>query len=166
LPRAVRTAAVAILTLAVAACGHGKPAVSVSVSVPTAPVTGAVCADLAAKLPASLAGRSRRTTSPSSPRVTAWGSPAVVLRCGVPSAPDSTGDHVTVDAVAWRTTGPAHGVVVWVTTDRSTSLELSVPDSVDDQETLLADLAAAVSSSVSRVPGPASATAASASPLE
>jgi hypothetical protein len=127
-------------------------------------VTGAVCADLAATLPASLAGRARRTTSPVSPRVTAWGSPAVVLRCGVPSAADSTGENVTVDGVAWRTAGPAHGIVLWVTTDRSTGLELSVPDSVDDQETLLADLAAAVSSTVSRVPGPASASAASASP--
>lgn len=87
----------------------------------------------------------------------------MVLRCGVPMADDATGDHVTVDGVGWRTAGPAHGSVVWTTTDRSTGLELAVADSVNDQETLLGELAPAISRTVSRVPATASATAATAS---
>jgi hypothetical protein len=160
LPQARRTAAVVALTLALAGCGSGNG--PVTVSVPTGAVRGPVCTSLAHDLPSSLEGRSRRTTKPVSPRVTAWGSPAVVLRCGVAASNDSTGDHVTVNGVGWRTAGPAHGVVVWTTTDRSTTLELTVPDAVNDQETLLADLAPAISRRVSHVPAPASATPSSA----
>jgi hypothetical protein len=154
--------AVAALTTVLTACGQGSAAVAVSV--PTGSVQGAACTSLAAQLPTSLDGRSRRKTSPTSDRVTAWGSPAVVLRCGVTAAADDTGDHVTVNGVAWRTAGPAKGVVVWTTTDRATGLELSVPDSIDNQETLLADLAKAVAGAVSRVPAPAASTASSATP--
>lgn len=160
--RARRTAAAVALALGVGACGGGTG--PLTVPVPTGPVEGAACTTLAQQLPSSLEGRSRRSTKPLSDRVTAWGSPAVVLRCGVVAGNDSTGDHVTVNGVGWRTAGPAHGVVVWITTDRRTGLELTVPDSVNDQETLLADLAPAISRSVSRVPAPASATPQSASP--
>jgi hypothetical protein len=150
-----------VAVVVLAGCGHD--AGPVPVTVPTGSAGDAVCATLAQHLPATLEGRKRRTTTPTSVRVTAWGDPAVVLRCGVPSTAD-TGDHVTVNGVGWRTAGPAGGQVVWTTTDRSTGIELSVPDSVDDQETVLADLAAAVSGSVSRVPAPASATAGTARP--
>jgi hypothetical protein len=116
-----------------------------------------VCAALAKALPDKLDGRARRTTSPVSDQVTAWGSPAVVLRCGVPAVRTNAGDHVEVDGVSWLTAGAVNGTVVWTTTDRTTSLELSVPESVNDQENVLGDLAPAVTGSVSRVPAPASA---------
>jgi hypothetical protein len=130
----------------------------VTVVVPT-PSSGSQCARLVAALPQELDGRGRRATSPVSDLVVAWGSPAVVLRCGVPAPTTDAGDHLTVDGVSWLTPGAVRGTVVWTTTGRTTSVELSVPDSVTDQETLLGTLAPAVSSSLSPVPGQASATA-------
>jgi hypothetical protein len=122
------------------------------------------CGRLVAALPDELAGRARRTTSPTSDLVVAWGSPAVVLRCGVAGPTTDAGDHVTVDGVSWLTPGAVHGRVVWTTTGRSTSVELSVPDSINDQETLLGALAPAVSASLSPVPAPASASPARSTP--
>jgi Protein of unknown function (DUF3515) len=144
--------------LAVAGCG-AKPS-AVPVTVPTVPTSpgGAACAALAKALPETLDGRARRTTRPVSDLVTAWGSPAVVLRCGVPAVRTSAGDHVDVDGVGWLTAGAVNGTVVWTTTDRTTSLELSVPESVNDQENLLGDLAPAVTGSISRAPAPPSAS--------
>ncbi len=143
----------ALITLA--GCGGGHPAVPVTVPTPTA---GTQCAALTAALPDKLDGRARRTTAPASDLVVAWGSPAVVLRCGVVAVHSSAGDHVTFDGVSWRTPGPVNGLVVWTTTDRQTTVELSVPEAVNNQETLLGELAPAVTGSLSRVPGPASAS--------
>jgi hypothetical protein len=152
---------VALSAVLAVACG-GK-ATAVPVSVPSG-AGGAACAALAKALPKTLDGRARRTTSPVSDLVTAWGSPAVVLRCGVPAVRTSAGDHVDVDGVGWLTAGAVKGTVVWTTTDRTTSLELSVPESVNDQEILLGDLAPAVTGSISRVPAPPSASPGASSP--
>jgi hypothetical protein len=152
LPLPLVLAAVAML----AGCGGKQSAVAVAVPSPVA--TGA-CAGLAAALPHTLDGRTRRTTAPVSTLVAAWGSPAVVLRCGVPAVHTVAGDHIDVDGVSWLTPGPVNGTVVWTTTDRTTVIELTVPQSVHDQENLLGGLAPAVTGSVSRVPAPASATA-------
>ena len=154
----LRGAALTLLTVCCAAGCSGTPA-AVSVVVPSAAPAAGGCARLATALPAKLDGRSRRSTKPASSLVTAWGSPAVVLRCGVPVPVGDAGQHVTVDGVSWLTDGPAHGLVVWTTTDRTTGLELSVPDSIDDQENLLGDLAPVVTATLSRAPAPASATA-------
>jgi hypothetical protein len=123
------------------------------------PGSSSACAKLAAALPQTLDGRKRRNTAPASDLVTAWGSPAVVLRCGVRVVVTNAGDHITVDGVGWLTQGPLNGTVVWTTTDRTTGIELSVPASVNDQENVLGELAPAVTGSVSRAPAPASATA-------
>jgi predicted small lipoprotein YifL len=154
---ALRRATVLLALLSLSACG-GKQG-PVAVTVPSAAVVGDACAHLAAALPTTLDGRARRTTKPVSARVTAWGSPAVILRCGVAKVSTDAGTHVTADGVSWLTAGPTKGLVIWTTVDRTTSLELSVPASIDDQENLLGDLAPAVSGSLSRVPAPASATA-------
>jgi hypothetical protein len=150
-----RRLAPVLAVLAVAGCGAKTSAVAVSVPSSSG---GGACAALAKALPEQLDGRARRTTSPVTDLVAAWGSPAVVLRCGVPAVRTSAGDHVDVDGVGWLTAGPVNGRVVWTTTDRTTSVELSVPESVNNQENLLGDLAPAVSGAVSRVPAPASAS--------
>jgi hypothetical protein len=156
LPSSLRRAPALLVVLILAACG-GKQA-AVRVTLPS-PGSAAVCAKLGAALPQTLDGRKRRSTTPASGLVAAWGSPAIVLRCGVPVVPTDAGDHITVDGVGWLTQGPLNGTVVWTTTDRTTGIELSVPASVNDQENVLGGLATAVTGSVSRAPAPASATA-------
>ena len=145
-----------LVALAVAACsGHASP---VAVTLPTSSVSADVCAHLAAALPAKLEGLTRRTTSPASPRVTAWGSPVVVLRCGVGPVTTDAGDHVTIGGIGWLTPGQSGDVVVWTTTGLAPAVELSVPASVHDQENLLTDVAPALAG-LSRVPAPASTAA-------
>ena len=147
--------------VAAAGCAGHRSAVAVTVPSPT---DGTACGRLIAALPHSLEGRSRRTTVPASSLVVAWGSPAVILRCGVPAVVTASGDHIVADGVSWVTPGAVKGLVVWTTTDRTTSVELSVPDSINDQENILGDLALALTGSVSQVPAPASATASPGAP--
>jgi hypothetical protein len=156
LPSILRRTALLLTAAVLVGCG-GRSA-AVPVTVPNAPAAND-CAKLAAALPHTLDGRARRATRPASELVAAWGSPAIVLRCGVPAARTSAGDHIDADGVSWLTPGAVKGMVVWTTTGRTTSIELSVPESVNDQENLLGDLAPAVSGSLSRAPAPASATA-------
>jgi hypothetical protein len=156
LPSIRRRTLLLLSAVTLAGCGSKSAAVPVTVPSPAA----AACTKLAAALPQTLDGRQRRTTTPVSEQVMAWGSPAVVLRCGVPALHTAAGDNITVDGVGWQTPGPVDGKVVWTTTDRTTAIELSVPDSINNQENLLGDLAPAVTGSVSRAPSPASATAA------
>lgn len=44
----------------------------------------ALCAGLRSRLPDTLDGRSTRQVTPPSPLTTAWGRPAITLRCGLP----------------------------------------------------------------------------------
>ena len=74
------TALVAALLLA-ACSGDG----GVRVAAPSATGSaGKQCAALKAALPATLDGQKTRGTSPKAATAAAWGSPAIVLRCGVP----------------------------------------------------------------------------------
>jgi hypothetical protein len=82
-----------------------------------------------------------------------------VLRCGVAPAGTDAGDHVSVDGVSWLTPGQPGALVVWTTVGLAPAVELSAPSSINDQENLLADLAPALTATLSRVPAPASAAA-------
>ncbi|HVW81252.1 MAG TPA: DUF3515 family protein [Mycobacteriales bacterium] len=93
--------AVAIVAATAAACSWS----SVSVTPPHPNVLVASrCEGLAAVLPDTLAGLKRRPTTPKSPLIHAWGSPAVTLACGVPAP---AGYHaastptLSVDNVQW-----------------------------------------------------------------
>lgn len=145
-----------LTALALTACSHRTG--PVAVALPSASAVPSGCTALSRALPQTLEGRTRRATSPVSPLVTAWGSPAVILRCGTGGGNDQTGTQLDVDGVTWRTVGPQGGAVVWATVGTSPGVELSVPSSDNDQESLLADLGPAVKSSLSRVPAPPSAS--------
>jgi Protein of unknown function (DUF3515) len=157
-------AALALLPI-LAVSGCSSKASPVAVIAPTASGSAGPCAKLTAALPAKLEGHGRRTTDPASARVTAWGSPAVVLRCGVAAVTTDAGDHVTVGGVGWLTPGQTGSTVVWTTVGLSPAVELSVPASVNDQENVLVDLAPALSASLSRVPAPASTAATPGAPV-
>lgn len=146
LQRSRRSVAVAGLTVGVlAACS--LPALHVPV--PTDRGTG--CARLHHQLPAALDDRDARDVTPSSTRTAAWGSPAVVLRCGVgrPAGLTTTSELVEVNGVDWflDERSPAY---VFTATGRSAYLQVRVPSSVDRTAATapLVGLAAAVKRSL------------------
>jgi hypothetical protein len=118
---------------------------------PPAPdaATAAVCKRLHAALPAVLDGLRRRTTTPASDLTRAWGSPAVVLRCGVPT-PDGlrpTSQLFTANGVDWF---PVEGTRTWTftTTGRVALVEVVVPKDHDPAVGPLVDLARPVSDAI------------------
>ncbi len=119
-------------------------------AVPVTPVSGliaqvrAVCASVTDALPHTVAaGVVRRDTLPSDPTVAAWGDPAVVLRCGVPSG-SARDDPYEFDGVRWamHDTGATR---TWTTFQRPVNVEVVIPDAYDGQAELLGGLATALS---------------------
>ncbi len=127
---------------ALAGCSGGP---AVKVAVPDG--RGAGCGRLQHALPDSLDGRDRRDTEPASARTAAWGTPPLVLRCGVPRPPGLAADSelIEVDGVPWYLAEPFPPYVFTVV-DRGTFVQLRVPRAVPrDQATApLVDLADAV----------------------
>jgi uncharacterized protein DUF3515 len=112
---------------------------------PDAPAAAA-CKRLHAALPDVLDGLRRRATSPTSELTHAWGAPAVVLRCGVPTPSElsPTSQLFTANGVDWL---PVEGERTWTftTTGRVALVEVVVPKDHDPTVGPLADLARAVS---------------------
>jgi hypothetical protein len=108
---------------------------------PSGPVAAA-CARLVNYLPAILDGKRSRVVQPKSPLVHAWGSPPIVLRCGVPQPADydpGSPQTATVDGVVWfqdigRTS------VTWTAIRRTADVELVVPTSYEAQGGFLVEL--------------------------
>jgi hypothetical protein len=147
----IRTA-LATLTLVVATSGcgdDGARAVKVTVP-PVAPSVQRACERLAADLPPTIGnGLFRRTTSPASPLVAAWGEPAVVLRCGAPPDPSfKQGDQlieVTTGGgkVGWWANRDGKDVT-WSTPRATVNVEVRVPGKYQGAD-VLQPLTAAVS---------------------
>jgi Protein of unknown function (DUF3515) len=107
------------------------------------------CAPLSNQLPQRLESLKPRVISPTSPLVHAWGSPAVILRCGVPRPAGyspSSAETTEVDGVEWfqqigdktvtwtaARTGPVPGQTIY--------LDLTVPTQYEAQGAFLVDLA-------------------------
>jgi hypothetical protein len=106
-----------------AGCGAG--AVQVPLPGPD-PAAARLCAGL--RLPQKLHGQARRATRPESPLVTAWGSPAIALRCGVgrPAALLPTSQLVTVSGIAWFAE-PTDRPVTFTAVGRQAYVEVTVP---------------------------------------
>ena len=147
LQRSWRSAAVVTGLAAVVLAGCSSPAVHVAP--PDGPGRG--CAALHHALPSEVDGRSSRGTTPASARTAAWGSPAVVLRCGVarPAGLTPTSELVEVNGVAWFL-DERPSAYVFTATGRSAWLQLRVPSSVDRTSATapLVDLAGAVKQSL------------------
>ncbi len=137
-----------LLAALVAGCSS-EP--SLRVPVPTGPAAG--CGGLHAALPSQVDGRDAREVTPSSRRTAAWGSPAVVLRCGVarPEGLAATSELVEVDGVGWFLEETSRSYV-FTATGRGTYVQVRVPSSVDRASATapLVDLAAAVTSMPTR----------------
>ena len=108
---------------------------------------GAGCEQLHHVLPGSVDGRDQRDTEPASTRTAAWGSPPVVLRCGVPRPAGLAADSelIQVDGVSWYLAEPSPPYVFTVV-GRGTFVQVRVPRAVprDRATAPLVDLADAV----------------------
>ena len=103
---------------------------TVPVSAPPAAsaAVAAVCGKLLGALPRTLDGRPARPVSAAPDQVVAWGSPPVVLRCGVGpvTVPPDTNEQFQINGVRWY--AETHGsAVVFTTTDRTVPVEVTVP---------------------------------------
>lgn len=112
---------------------------------------GSACSDLNLALPEQVNGQDRRRTTPESDRTDAWGTPAVVLRCGVdrPAGLMAMSEVVEVNGVGWFFE-ERRNAYVFTTVGRTTYVEVRVPLGIPrDQATgPLVDLARPVKRTV------------------
>lgn len=93
-----------------------------------------------------LEGHSSRVVEPRSPLVHAWGSPPIVLRCGVgtPAGYDPRSAFTTdVNGVQWFQQRGGD-VIRWTAIRRTANVELSVPTTYEEQGPFLVDIGAAI----------------------
>lgn len=155
------TGGLASLALALAGCAAGP--VDVTYPAPTG-VALRRCAALVDALPDDLDGLQRREVRPEDAMAAAWGSPAVVLRCGVarPAALTPTSFCLVANGVGWLPTvdgverppeSPTDETQVFTTIGQHPSVEVEVPgDRADDSAGFLAGLAEPVAAHTTRDP--------------
>jgi hypothetical protein len=131
-------AIVAVVVLA--AVVNSRPVSDVTDPLPVSSVeapgaTTASCTALVAALPDPLGQLPRRQLAqgddPLLAGVAAWGEPAVVLRCGVPTPAELTcaAPVQVVNGVTWLLLGGA-GATTYLAVDRAVRVALTVPDSI------------------------------------
>ena len=146
--RLLRAAPLAVLVLATAACSQG-----VEVPLPDPAPSGAAaftCASLHSGLPDHVDGQGVTASTPVSSWTSAWGDPAITLRCGVPTPaalkPDS--QLLVVDGVSWLPEQLTAGYR-FTTVDREVNVEVVVPSKYNPEADALADISPIVADKVS-----------------
>ncbi|MCW7943851.1 lipoprotein [Streptomyces hygroscopicus] len=117
------------LLIAAAGCSSSDDSPSAAVPSPDAKVTK-LCRNLDKVLPRQVDGLDRNDPEPRSPLTAGWGSPAIILRCGVPRPPemdDPEADGVEVDGVGWLLQKRDDGSFRFTTTLRRAYVEVSIP---------------------------------------
>ena len=145
--RIARPIVATLALLTVAACSSGLP-----VPPPDPLPTGAAayaCSSLHGRLPDEVSGQTVTATDPHSPLTSAWGSPSIVLRCGVatPEALTPTSQLLTVDGIDWLPEQLTHGYL-FTTVGRAVNVEVSVPDAYSPEAGALADLSPAIAATI------------------
>lgn len=109
-----------------------------------------MCPALVEALPDSVAGQSSREVTTEG-AASAWGAPAIVLRCGVTDAVglDATSRCEVVDGVGWYTEalGEAYR---FTTIGRAVPVEVTVPGAYAPEADALIDLAGAITETIPR----------------
>jgi hypothetical protein len=118
----------AVLITAVG-CSSSDDSAAVAVPTPDAAVTK-LCRNLDRVLPQKVDGLSRKDPQPASALTAGWGSPAIILRCGVPrpaAMNDPEADGAEVDGVGWLLQKQGDGSFRFTTTLRLAYVEVTVP---------------------------------------
>ncbi|MFC7845757.1 DUF3515 domain-containing protein [Streptomyces sp. NPDC001046] len=153
--RLSRLPAVALLITA-AGCSSADDSASAAVPSPHAKAAE-LCRNLDKVLPAEVDGERRGDPEPASALTAAWGSPAIILRCGVPQPPKMVDPKVAEGRDSDAVAGGVNGVD-WLmerqggghrftTANREAYVEVQVPEGVDSSAALI-DLAPAVKKAI------------------
>ncbi|MGW0993029.1 DUF3515 domain-containing protein [Streptomyces sp. NPDC002520] len=127
----------AALLIAVAGCSSADDGPTVAVPSPDAK-TARVCRDLHRLLPGKLDGRNRTDPAPRSAYTAGWGSPAIILRCGVVRPPKMVDPEVAeggdrdavaggVNGVDWLMERQGDGTWRFTTANRIAYVQVSLP---------------------------------------
>ncbi|MFJ5534339.1 DUF3515 domain-containing protein [Streptomyces sp. NPDC093261] len=117
------------LLIAAAGCSSGDDSPSAAVPSPDAKVTQ-LCRNLDKVLPRKVDGLERNDPEPRSALTAGWGSPAIILRCGVArpaEMDDPEADGMEVDGVGWLLQKRNDGSFRFTTTLRRAYVEVSLP---------------------------------------
>ncbi len=108
-----------------------------------------VCTELSTQLPDTVAGQEARATEPESPFTAAWGTPAIVLRCGVPrpAALGRTSQLTSINDVDWFAEELTKGYL-FTTFGRQAYVEVTVPDDYAPEAGPVTEISAAVTAAV------------------
>ncbi|WP_055524326.1 DUF3515 domain-containing protein [Streptomyces graminilatus] len=154
-----RPLALPALALLIIATGCSSADDSASVTVPEPDGTAMkLCRNLHKALPAKVDGLGRDDPGPRSALTAGWGSPAIILRCGVERPPKMTDPKVAlgsdpkavggeVNGVGWLMEREDGGSSRFTTSSRLAYVEVTVP-SGRDTSGVLVDLAAAIKKTV------------------
>ncbi|MCE7552830.1 DUF3515 domain-containing protein [Streptomyces thermodiastaticus] len=138
---------VTALLATVAGCSASDGSPAAAVPSPDAAVTK-LCRDLDRALPQKVDGLSRTDPRPASALTAGWGSPAIILRCGVPrpaAMNDPEADGAEIDGVGWLLQKQSDGSFRFTTTLRRAYVEVTIPAGRTDRGVApLVDLAPAV----------------------
>jgi hypothetical protein len=117
------------LLITATGCSSSDDSATVAVPSPDAAVTK-LCRNLDGALPRTVDGLSRQDPRPASALTAGWGSPAIILRCGVPrpaAMDDPEADGAEVDGVGWLLQKQGDGSFRFTTTLRLAYVEVTIP---------------------------------------
>lgn len=146
-----------VLLITTAGCSSADDNASAAVPSP-GPQAVKLCRNLDKALPAKLDGLSREDPEPASVLTAGWGSPAIILRCGVERPPKMIDPKVAeggdpdavaggVNGVDWLMEKQDDGAYRFTTANRSAYVEVMVPKGRDSTGVLV-DLAPAVKKAI------------------
>ncbi|MEU6069851.1 DUF3515 domain-containing protein [Streptomyces sp. NPDC047082] len=149
------------LLISVAGCSSADDSATVAVPSPDAKTAG-MCRDLHTVLPKKLDGRSRNDPEPRSAYTAGWGSPAIILRCGVVRPPKMIDPKVArgtdpnaigggVNGVDWLMEKQDDGTWRFTTAKREAYVQLILPKELsgqDDSARVLAEMAASIKKAI------------------
>ncbi|MEU6321446.1 DUF3515 domain-containing protein [Streptomyces sp. NPDC047009] len=139
------------LLIATAGCSSSDDSPSAAVPSPDAKVTK-LCQNLDQALPRKVDGLARNDPEPRSALTAGWGSPAIILRCGVERPAemnDPEADGLEANGVGWLLHKRDDGSFLFTTTLRQAYVEVSLSkDRTGDGVGPLADLAPAVTKAI------------------
>ncbi|MFJ8790154.1 DUF3515 domain-containing protein [Streptomyces sp. NPDC102462] len=148
------------LLISVAGCSSADDDATVAVPSPDAKTAG-LCQNLDKALPRTLDGRSRKDPEPRSAFTAGWGSPAIILRCGVARPPKMVDPRVAkgddpdaisggVNGVDWLMEKQSDGSMRFTTANREAYVQVTLPKADADRSSsaVLVALAPAVKKAI------------------